>query len=266
MPTAPASRSPDVGPRRAGRRGGRVAPLYHQLYVLLRDQLLEGSLDPARALPSEPDLAARYGVSRVTIRRTLAALEREGLIRRVRGVGTYPARPPREGRANISGYLENLISFERRTEAANLACGTAKPTGAVAEALGPAPCLRVVRVRSFEGRPISLTTLHVPTLLAARIDAEADPAVPVIQLLEAAGVEAERSEQVVTAVAAGAPAVEALGVTPGAPLIAMRRLMLDAQGTPVLHQESLYAPERFEYRMTLTRTAVGPVARWTPTA
>jgi GntR family transcriptional regulator len=46
----------------------------------------------------------------------------------------------------------------------------------------------------------------------------------------------------------------------------MRRLMLDRELAPVLHQESLYAPNRFEYRMTLTRTNVGPQARWTPIA
>jgi len=40
--------------------------------------------------------------------------------------------------------------------------------------------------------------------------------------------------------------------------------MTDHAGAPVLHQESLYAPDRFEYRMTLTRLSLGPAARWTP--
>jgi GntR family transcriptional regulator len=55
-----------------------------------------------------------------------------------------------------------------------------------------------------------------------------------------------------------------LGVAAGAPLICMRRLMLTEDRRPVLRQESLYAPDRFEYRMTLTRTSVGPLAKWTP--
>jgi hypothetical protein len=50
------------------------------------------------------------------------------------------------------------------------------------------------------------------------------------------------------------------------PLICMRSLMLSADVVPVLHQESLYAPDRFEYRMALTRTQAGSVARWTPIA
>jgi GntR family transcriptional regulator len=54
-------------------------------------------------------------------------------------------------------------------------------------------------------------------------------------------------------------------VPEGSPLIAMRRLMLDEHRQPILHQESLYVPDRFEYRMTLSRTSVGQVAKWTPT-
>jgi GntR family transcriptional regulator len=55
-------------------------------------------------------------------------------------------------------------------------------------------------------------------------------------------------------------------VAPGVPLICMRRLMRAADRSPVLHQESLYAPDKFEYRMILTRTRNGPISRWTPIA
>ena len=247
------------------RRGARVTPLYHQVYVVLRDQLVGGSLDPDRPLPSEPALAERYNVSRVTIRRTLAKLESEGLIRRVRGVGTFPAtRPPVARPTNISGYLDNLISYERRTDATNLSWETVIPDGPLSEAFGDAPCLRVMRVRRYLERPISLTTIHVPAPHVDKVDRNRPASVPIIQILEEAGVVAERTEQVMSAALAGAIAGEALGVAETAPLIVMRRLMVDAAGEPVLHQESLYAPAEFEYRMTLSRTTVGPVARWTP--
>jgi GntR family transcriptional regulator len=258
---------PAAGPRRNARRGARLSPLYQQVYVLLREELLGGSPDPDRPLPSEPSLAARYSVSRITIRRTLEQLEAEGLVRRVRGVGTFPAaRPAAGGLANISGFLENLISFERSTTAETLSWGETEPEGGVRDALGPGPCLRIVRLRSYRGQPISFTTIHVPNPHRARLDPAAAGDTPVIQLLEAAGVVAERTEQSITAVEAPDRAAGLLGVPAGSPLICMRRLMLDGARAPVLHQESLYAPDRFEYRMTLTRTSVGPVARWTPIA
>ncbi|MEM7568022.1 MAG: UTRA domain-containing protein, partial [Pseudomonadota bacterium] len=166
--------------------------------------------------------------------------------------------------ANISGYLENLISYEQRTEARNLSWEMVEAEGVAGAALGSVRCLRVVRVRNYQERPISLSTIHVPEPHAARVDAARPASVPVIRQLEDAGIVAERTEQTMSAALAGSLAGDALGVAPDAPLIVMRRLMVDGDGAPVLHQESLYAPDRFEYRMTLTRTTVGPVARWTP--
>ena len=265
-PATPSARATvDGTPGRTVRRGARVNPLYHQLYVLLREQLLAGTFPSGEAMPSEPDLSERYEVSRVTIRKTLHELEKEGLIRRVRGLGTFPSVPAEpQGPVNISGILENLISFDRRTDARNLSWERIQSDAELRDVFGSDPVLRVVRLRSYMNQPMSLTTLIVPASHADRIDPDAGPAVPLIQLLEAKGVIAERNEQAITAVAAHEEAATALGVAPGAPLIAMRRLMFDADSAPVLQQESLYTPDRFEYRMTLSRTTVGPVARWTP--
>lgn len=255
---------------RAGRnprRGARVSPLYHQVYVVLREQLLSGSHEASAPLPSEPALAERFSVSRITIRKTLEHLEREGLVRRVRGVGTFPTRRVEIGtRENISGYLDNLISYEKTSTADMLAWTEAEPPPLVAAALGTDRCLKIVRLRRYQGKPISFTTLHVPPAVARKLDPATAEGIPIIEAIERAGIQAERTEQAITAVAAADEVAEKLGVPPGSPLICMRRTMLDRDHLPVLHQESLYAPDRFEYRMSLTRTSIGSVARWTPIA
>ena len=252
------------------RRGERVSPLYQQVYVGLRHELESGQADPDRPLPSEPALAERFAVSRTTIRKTLARLAAEGLVRRERGRGTFPVPPgaaAEAGPASISGVLDTLISVARSTTAVTLDWATvAVPDGVVRAAFGAGTCLRIVRLRSHGGAPISFTTLHVPAGHARLLDPATAGDTPVVRLLEDAGVVAQHTEQVITAVAAAAEVAARLGVAPGAPLISMRRLMLDADRRPVLHQESLYTPDRFEYRMTLTRSTLGPVARWTPIA
>jgi GntR family transcriptional regulator len=256
--------------RRNPRRGARVSPLYQQVYVGLRHELERRQEGPIGPLPSEPALAERFAVSRTTIRKTLARLEAEGLVRRERGRGTFPvpqADPSTDGKASIAGVLEALISVDRSTTAVTLDWSEdVSPPGPVRAAFGPAPCLRIVRLRSHEGRPISFTTLHVPACHAGRLDRGSAGDTPVAQLLEEAGVVAQHTEQAITAVAAAPDVAARLGVASRAPLISMRRLMLDADRRPVLHQESLYAPDRFEYRMTLTRSSLGQVARWTPIA
>jgi hypothetical protein len=144
----------------------------------------------------------QFGVSRVTVRRTLDQLETEGLIRRVRGRGTFPAEradlPDAAAKTNISSLLENLLSFEQTTTAVNLEWGEVAPAGEAARALGREPCLRIVRVRRYEGRPISLTTIHVPRRFAALLDPGASADEPIIRLLDCRGVRAEGAEQVIT--------------------------------------------------------------------
>ncbi len=245
----------------------RLSPLYHQVYIQLRQMIVEGALDQAAPLPSEIALAERYGVSRVTIRKTLDALSAEGLVRRVHGVGTFPAPPQdRASRANISGLLENLISFEAGTTAVNLEWTVGAVPSELVPHFGDGTCLRIRRLRSYQGRPISYTLIHVPGRLAAGLDEDEVGDEPIARALERRGVIAEQAEQTITAIAAEPDVAMRLEVAPRAPLIVMRRLMLDAARGPVLHQESCYAPERFEYRMTLSRMTVGNTARWTPIA
>ncbi|KAB2838811.1 MAG: winged helix-turn-helix transcriptional regulator, partial [Burkholderiales bacterium] len=52
-------------------------PMYHQIYLVLREQILEGRFDPDQPLPSEHQLSAHFGVSRVTLRGALDRLETE---------------------------------------------------------------------------------------------------------------------------------------------------------------------------------------------
>jgi GntR family transcriptional regulator len=248
------------------RTASRLIPLYHQVYLHLKDMIAAWPEHAATPLPSEPKIAAQFGVSRVTVRATLAQLEKEGMVRRVHGVGTFPIRPDMSERTNIQGQLESLISFEDATTVQNIAChASVAPTASAAMALGPEPCLKVVRLRSYRGQPVSFTIISVPAAFAHLISLPPEGNAPLIRTLERHGIVATSAEQVLTAIAAPDEAAHHLAVLPGTPLIAMRRLMLDHARVPVLHQESLYVPDRFEYRMTLSRTNIGGIAKWTPT-
>lgn len=80
-------------------------PITHRITSDLRKQIQEGTLGPGALLPSEPELARAYGVSRQTARTALQALEREGLV----------VVRPRRGRIVRSGerLRWHLSEFER---------------------------------------------------------------------------------------------------------------------------------------------------------
>jgi GntR family transcriptional regulator len=112
-----------------------------QVYMVLRDRILSGALGFGVKLPTEIDLAQRYGVSRVTVRRALGELARERLIERRPSAGTRVIyRPaPAPITADISGVLANLADMGRRTGVKLIAFDYVPATGAVAQALGVRP-------------------------------------------------------------------------------------------------------------------------------
>src|SRR4051795_9694626 len=81
------------GGRMAASRVGRPA-LYRRVTETLRERLDDGTYQPGDRLPSEPNLAAELGVHRLTVRRALEELSREGLVQPRQGAGTFVTRRP----------------------------------------------------------------------------------------------------------------------------------------------------------------------------
>lgn len=68
---------------------GAAEPLWQQLADVLRGKIESGELPAGRVIPSEATLSQEYGLSRGTVVKALDALERDGLVRRVQGRGTF---------------------------------------------------------------------------------------------------------------------------------------------------------------------------------
>ena len=139
---------------------GMPLPKYHQVYLVLKERLLEG--DFADGLPGELTLMPSFGVSRVTVRKALELLASEGLVTRQAGRGTRPAPgvvaapASDEPRAARSGLLDNLVSISLGTRIKVLELITVKASVAVADALAidvGAQVQKAVRVRSVESSP-----------------------------------------------------------------------------------------------------------------
>ena len=90
-------------------------PLYYQLQEVLKEQIESGTWKTGEALPSEPELARRFGVSRVVVRQALAILEDDRQIVRVKGRGTFVAEPKLDARA---GGLSRTLVVPRPPEVA----------------------------------------------------------------------------------------------------------------------------------------------------
>lgn len=245
-------------------------PKYHQIYLVLREQLHEGRF--AAGLPGEVALAGQFGVARITVRRALEQLAAEGLIERTRGRGTVartPARAaPETDRAQLSGLLENIVSMGLRTKVRVLSCEVVPAADPVAQALrlAPgAPVQKAVRVRSTREGPLSLITTHVPEPLARGFGRRELARKPLLLLLEESGVRIGRAAQTLSARLADAAVAARLDVQVGSALLAVTRLIHDEHDRPVQWLHGLYRPDRYQYEMQLTRVGGLDAKVWVST-
>lgn len=256
-----------AGRRKVGAAGHTVVPLYHQVYVLLRQRIRDQDFDPGRPLPGEHQLAEEFGVSRVTIRRTLQSLELEGLVERRRGIGTFPVPRPAEfrDRYNLGGLLHAGGRDDARAETRNLRIASIDPPRQVAERLGgTGKVLLIQRLRHIRGEPFTLLNAYLPDEVARRVGRPRLAQAPVLVAMEEAGLYLARSRQTVSAQAAGEEAARLLRLPLGAPLIFMTSLFTDSDDQPLVLLEGLYRPDMYEYRTTMIRRGEGKAARWQP--
>jgi GntR family transcriptional regulator len=237
-------------------------PLYHRLYVILRDRIAGGTYPGGSVLPSEFELTEAFSVSRITAKRALDELATEGLVKRVRGRGTtvtdraaslLDARPIT---ASIDGLRENLTAIGRETSVEVLEFGYVTAPDFVRAQLELEPgarAQRAVRVRGLDGEPLSQSTTYVPERIGRAYAAKDLALTPIIELIERAGVVVGAAEQSISATLADSLVASRLKVGVGAPLLMMKRCVKDTSGKPAQYIEILYRPDRFEYRMSLTR-------------
>ena len=240
---------------------------YHQVYLVLREQLQEGRF--SSGLPGEIELARQFSVGRITVRRALEQLAQEGLIVREVGRGTRPTTwaeqgqrrgvsvsPPRSPVSRLNGLLENIVNVSRSTTVKVLEWRRVLASPEWAEALqvaDGAPLRKAVRRRSTELGPVSLITTYVPERLAQCITRAELSHKPMLQLLQDSGLELGRAVQTVSARQADAVVAAELQVAMGTAMLSVRRLVYDSADRPVQLLHGLYRPDRYEYHMEMSQ-------------
>ncbi|AHV91166.1 GntR family transcriptional regulator [Bordetella holmesii] len=246
-------------------------PLYHKVYLLIRQRLLAGGFAPQTALPGENALAAEYGVSRLTIRRSLEALEADGLIERHQGRGTFAALQSAASSTQHSSDMDSLMVHLARmgmqTQVTLLALDTIAASSLIAAHLEQAPgtaVQRAIRVRSHENQPFSYLTTYVPQTIGQAITHADLVSKPLLAIFRDLGIQVARAEQTISAVLAEPDAAAALNVPVGSALLSLQRRVRAADGQPVEWLHALYRPDRYKYRMDMQAHNMPGQPTWLP--
>jgi GntR family transcriptional regulator len=242
--------------QRAALGADAPTPLYFQLYNLLKSCIVNGTLPHGARLPAEKDLSREFGVSRITVRRSLDELAKEGLVTRHRGRGTHVVYrfEPAPIQAPMVGMLQEIETIGRNSTARVLDCEMLHPPQRVRDALGldaSDKALYLARVRDRDGVPFGYyESWTVGVALPTNLDDFTHT--PRMSYFRQHGLRVRFLQQVLSAEGASPKVAAALGVEPGAPLLTLTRIAFrnrDATDRATDFLKVYYHPGRFEYRI-----------------
>lgn len=241
-----------------------VEPAHQLVSRELREGIAAGGYRGGGKLPTETELAQRYGVSRQTVRRAFQDLVADGTVYRVPGRGTFVAES--EGHyLRHHGSIEDLMSLSSDTTMEVL---TPLHRRADIDAAGrlrlDTDIVHTVAFRRIhEGVPFVLTTVYLPEHIGRHLTGRAEVGAggasshTVIGLLgpylDSPIAEAAQS---ITVARADAEVAAGLGCEQGHPMLRVDRLYSDADGRPVDLSVSYFLPEHYTYRVTLRRNTL----------
>lgn len=228
---------------------------YQEIAAALRAAVADGSLAAGSLLPSEAALSQTHGASRVTIRKALEELRREGLVDSRQGFGWFVGSDPlRQSLERVETIEDQLAAAGRSSERRVLRFGFVGAPPEIAELIG-SDVLEVVRLNLADGVPFAHVTVWCSADLGGELSRSDVEESTFVELLH------DRlgpATQVISAIAASVEHGEWLGVDVGSPLLRVRRLTTDRSGGNALVSEHLYPADRTEFSVTLSSPAGEP--------
>ncbi len=228
------------------------APLYYQIYTMLRDAIVSGALLSGSRMPSEKELATTFDVSRNTARRALADLALENMVVRRRGRGTVVNYDKQHGpiHAPLTDLMQGLDEIERNTKVTALKINFAMPPTEISERFGTddEELCNIHRLRIIHKVPFvyynTWTRGFKPKLTKKELEKN-----PRFELFNKYGIEVSKIEQYLSADRATPEVAQALTIGTGKPLLKRVRYSYNDDGVLVDFLTGLYNPDLFSYKM-----------------
>jgi GntR family transcriptional regulator len=237
-------------------------PKYFQLREILLD-LIENELTVDAPVPSERELAARYGLSRMTARQAVEHLVSEGRLYRVQGKGTFVAGPKIDMPLRLTSFTEDMRARGLTPGSRDLGRRTTAATAAVARELSIEPGSRVhiiERLRTADGVPMALERSHIPAHLAPDLLDQSLENRSLYELLATAyKIYLDRGDQVIEAGTADRGDAQLLGLAPGSAVLLLQRRCW-AGSVAVEYAVSTYRGDRYQLRASLESVPSGRAA------
>jgi len=233
----------------------KPVPLYHQIYVAIRQKIQSGDLPTGSKIPGELQLAEQLDVSRITVKRALNELAQSGLVTRQRGRGTIVTANT-DLNFNDSGrdYVKNVEKLRNTTQAIIISREIVTAPSSVSANLelpNKTEVEKIAHCLQLEKKILSYVETFLPLGLTDGLTNTELKEASLLTLLNRKNITAKRAEQTILPVSASEVVAQALDATEGLPLLKIHCVMYDYDNRPIQDIYAWYHPDRYKYKMTL---------------
>ncbi len=152
-------------------------PLYYQLVSIIKRNISAGLIKTGDALPTESELCEKFSISRSTVRHAVGELEKEGLIIRRRGKGTFISEPKiKRNMEDVYSFSKEMRSLGLKPSSKILSFETITAKMDIMKNLGikhsDQKVFKIVRIRLANGEPMLLETAYIPVYVIPNLTKE----------------------------------------------------------------------------------------------
>ena len=230
--------------------------LYIQIMRLLVDEIGRGTWNIGDRIPSEDELAVRFGVSKITIRQALSNLAADGYLMKVQGRGTFVAgNKPVVGLTMKTGFTDGLFGRGVQETREVLERGEVEPPADVRRLLGiDGPIYRIATRRLAEGVPVSSDESFIPAGLLPGIEEQDLGGFALFATIQERGTrKVFKMRQTVEITTLTDREAETLGTVAGKPALAVHRLLIGAEDQSLAYSRIVEVGERFKLETEFER-------------
>lgn len=225
-------------------------PRYAQLRRRLEEGIDTGVLRPNSSLPPERELAEITELSRVTVRKAIQELVREGLVEQRQGSGTFVREAVarmEQSLSHLTSFTEDMVQRGLDTTSKWLERGVFAPSEHEASALdlgSGGEVARIYRLREAGGRPMALERASLPLDILPN---PLDVTTSLYEVLSRRGMRPVRAVQKISAINIAAAEADLLGVPEGAAGLSIERTSFLESGRVAELTRSLYRGDAYDF-------------------
>ena len=248
-------------------------PLYYQLDTILRKKVLSGEIAPGAPFPTEDVLVQQYNISRITVRQALASLEKDRLIVRKQGKGTFVAEKiERAELPKLTGTGKDLVdigsSDSKRIKITTKVIGFSRllANKTITDYLGlasGAEIYRIERVRLADKKPLYHLLNYLPVEVGERINPKTFKNKTLTAILEIdLKIHIKKAIQTIEADIVDSYIGPILDAREGDPCLILRRVVYDKSERAVEYLVAAFRADRYMYTDMLLRQKRGKGHQW----